>query len=85
MSINPRYTLSDQLSYGSLLLFRCYIYSCRLTYLRDQLLKKKAVHFDRGVFANVICLVIIFTSKPSSSSRILNLIVSVNDHCISVR
>ena len=25
--------------------------------------EKRAVHFDRGVFANVICLVLIFTSK----------------------
>ena len=32
--------------------------------MRDQFLKKKkAVHFDRDVFANVICLVLIFTSK----------------------
>ena len=25
--------------------------------------EKKTVHFDNGVFANVICLVLIFTSK----------------------
>ena len=41
--------------------------------------KKRAVHFDRGVFASVICLVLIFTSK----AEFLNLIVSVNGHCIS--
>ena len=33
--------------------------------------KKRAVHFDKGVFANVICLF---------EGRILNLIVSVNGH-----
>ena len=44
-----------------------------------QTFEKRAVHFDRGVFANVICLVLIFTSK----GRILNLIVSVNGHCIA--
>ena len=35
--------------------------------------EKRAVHFDRGVFANVIYLV---------EGRILNLIVTVNGHCI---
>ena len=25
--------------------------------------EKRAVHFDRGLFENVICLVLIFTSK----------------------
>ena len=49
--------------------------------MRDQFLKKKDVHFDRGVF---------FKRNLSSSyihfeGRILNLIVSVNGHCISVR
>ena len=40
---------------------------------------KRTVHFDRGVFANVICLVLIIHFE----GRILNLIVSVNGHCIS--
>ena len=35
--------------------------------------EKRAVHFDRDVFAKVICLVLIFTSKTE------------NGHCISVR
>ena len=39
--------------------------------------KKKAVHFDSDVFANVICLVLIHFED-----RILNLIVSVDGHCI---
>ena len=43
--------------------------------------EKRAVHFDRGVFANVICLP--GSSYIHSEGRILNLIVSVNGNCIS--
>ena len=63
MSESPRYTLSDQLSYGSLLLFRCYIYIQSVNIAERPTLEKRAVHFDRGVFANVICLALLFTSK----------------------
>ena len=53
--------------------------------------KKRAVHFDRVVFANVIFLVprahapyrLPASSYIHSEGRISNLIVSVNGHCIS--
>ena len=35
--------------------------------------EKRAVHFDRGVFANVICLVLIFTSKADFESDSISL------------
>ena len=41
--------------------------------------EKRAVHFDRGVFANVLS-----SSYIHFEGRILNLIVSVNGHCISL-
>ena len=41
--------------------------------------EKKAVHFDRGVFANVI----LSSSYIHFEGRIMNLIVSINGHCIS--
>ena len=64
MPVSPRYTLSDQLSYGALLLFRCYIYIFMSVNIAERLtFERRAVHFDRGVFANLICLVLIFTSK----------------------
>ena len=66
MFVSPRYALFDQLSYGSLLLFRCYIYIYIFMSINIAVrptFEKRAVHFDRGVFANVICLVLIFTSK----------------------
>ena len=65
MPVSPRYTLSDQLSYDSLLLFRCYIYIFMSVNIaeRPTFEKKRAVHFDRSVFANVICLVLLFVFK----------------------
>ena len=45
--------------------------------MRDQLLKKRAVHFDRGVFAKVICLVLIFTPKAEFRIWLYQLMVTV--------
>ena len=63
MPVSPRYTLSDQLSYGSVAVSVLYIFMSVNIAERPTFEKKRAVHFDRGVFANVICLVLIFTSK----------------------
>ena len=40
-----------------------YIFMSFIIAERPTFEKKRAVHFDRGVFVNVICLVLIFTSK----------------------
>ena len=60
MPVSP---LSDQLSYGSVAVSVLYIFMSVNIAERPTFEKKKAVLFDRGVFANVICLVLIFTSK----------------------
>ena len=39
--------------------------------------EKRAFHFDRGMFANVICLVLIFTSKAEFLIRLYQLMVTV--------
>ena len=45
VSVSPRYTLSDQLSYGSVL----YVFMS-VNIAERPTLEKRAVHFDRGVF-----------------------------------
>ena len=77
MSVSPRYTLSDQLSYGSLLLFRCYIY----IFMSDNIavrptFEKRAVHSGKRNLSS---------SYIHFGGRILNPIVSINGHCIPVR
>ena len=84
MSVSPSYTLSDQLSYGALfsavsalLLFCCFgvIHIFMSVNIAERLaFEKRAVHFDRGVFAN---LIILSSSYIHFEGRSLNLIVSV--------
>ena len=62
MSVRPRYTLSDQLWFFVAVLVLFKFMSVNIGE-RPIFEEKKAVHFDRGVFANVIFLVLIFTSK----------------------
>ena len=80
MSVSPSYTLSDQLSYGALLLFRlccCFavIHIFKSVNIAERpAFEKRAVHFDRGVFANVN---ILSSSYIHLEGRSLNLIVTV--------
>ena len=63
MSVSPRYTLSDQLSYSSLIAVSVLYIFMSVNIAERPTFEKRTVHFDSGVFANVICLVLIFTSN----------------------
>ena len=57
----PRYTLSDQLWFFVAVSVSYIFMSVNIA--ERPTFEKRAVHFDRGVFAKVLCLVLIFTSK----------------------
>ena len=63
MPVSPRYILSDQLSYGFFVAVSVLYIFMSINIAERPTFEKRAVHSDRGVFANVICLVLIFTSK----------------------